>query len=135
MNNPNPNEKIKIGEAELEVLRAIAETGPATVREVSDRVGTPRGLARTTVQRMMDRLLAKGLLEREELDGGFQYRSTLTLDELRRRLFEQFVNSALGGSLQPFAAYLSGSARLTPEEKQTLEALIQKAESQEKDKS
>ncbi|HRK22748.1 MAG TPA: BlaI/MecI/CopY family transcriptional regulator, partial [Fimbriimonadaceae bacterium] len=84
---------------------------------------------------MMDRLLAKGLLEREELDGGFQYRSTLTLDELRRRLFEQFVNSALGGSLQPFAAYLSGSARLTPEEKQTLEALIQKAESQEKDKS
>ena len=49
-----------IGDQELALLQYIDEHAPATVGEVASGYGEARGLARSTVLTMMERLRAKG---------------------------------------------------------------------------
>ena len=50
-----------VSEAELEVLKALWERGPGTVRELREALGPQgRGWAYTTVQTLLQRLEAKG---------------------------------------------------------------------------
>ena len=48
-------------------------SGAATVAEVVERFGQPRGLARSTVLTMMERLRKKGHLSRQQVDGVYRY--------------------------------------------------------------
>ena len=58
-----------IGEQELALLRHIADRGSLTVGEASEEFGAPRGLARSTVLTMMERLRGKGHLGRRLAEG------------------------------------------------------------------
>ena len=62
-----------IGDQELALLRDVAASGSATVAEVVERFGQPRGLARSTVLTMMERLRKKGHLSRKQVDGLYRY--------------------------------------------------------------
>jgi predicted transcriptional regulator len=61
------SDKLKLpgGELEYAVLFSACELSVASVREIHQRVGEPRGLAYTTVAKVLERLHAKGLLARE----------------------------------------------------------------------
>ena len=56
-----------IGDQELALLQYIDEHAPATVGEVASGYGEARGLARSTVLTMMERLRAKGYLQRQQV--------------------------------------------------------------------
>ena len=56
--------KSTIGDQELALLHHIDECGHASVGEVAVGFGEPRGLARSTVLTMMERLRSKGYLKR-----------------------------------------------------------------------
>ena len=58
-----------LGDQELDLLRYVTEHSPITVREAAESYGRDRGLARTTVLTMMERLRSKGYLTRTEVDG------------------------------------------------------------------
>ena len=45
-----------IGDQELALLRYVAEEGPVTVGQAAEGFGAPRGLARSTVLTVMERL-------------------------------------------------------------------------------
>src|SRR5215218_10473296 len=79
------------GNLQAEVMRIVWELGDATVDDV--RAAQPRSLraAYTTVQTVMNRLLERGLLERERRGKAFVYRarykeSELVARSLRERL-------------------------------------------------
>ena len=61
--------KPSIGDQELALLQHIAECHTASVGEVAASFGEPRGLARSTVLTMMERLRAKGYLKRRQMQG------------------------------------------------------------------
>jgi predicted transcriptional regulator len=118
-----------VGEQELSLLRHIADRGGATVGEVSEDFGTARGLARSTVLTMMDRLRKKGFLTRRLAGGVYRYQARASSDELTQGAIRRFVNRNLGGSVAPFVAYLSDSARLTDAEVKELEAVVARLQS------
>jgi predicted transcriptional regulator len=62
-----------LGEQETQILREIVENGSGSVGELQARFGEPKGLARSTVLTMMERLRAKGFLVRKRQDGVFRY--------------------------------------------------------------
>ena len=119
---------MRIGNKELEILTFIAENGSVTVRDTASHFGAKSGLVRTTVLRMMDRLLAKGFLGRGEENGVFRYWSLLKLDQVKEHLTEQFVTETLSGSIAPFVAYLSGGAAISPTDLEELKSLVKKLE-------
>ena len=117
-----------IGKAELEVLQFIHTRQRVTVREVADYLAESRGLVRTTALNVMNRLLEKGFLSRERVDGVFQYVPRIAKGNLIRNLIRDFVSQTLGGSVSPFVAYLVDDARLSDEELAQLRKLVNELE-------
>ena len=106
----------KIGPAQLEVLRYIQDHHPVTVRQVAEHLAETRGLTRTTALNVMERLREKGYLDREPVEGVFRYFPIQPKPQLLRGLVRDFVEQMLGGSLEPFVAYLAEEANLSDEE-------------------
>jgi predicted transcriptional regulator len=118
-----------LGDQELALLRYITENAPVTVGEVASGFGEPFGLARSTVDTMMERLRKKGYLTRRRESGIFRYRATVGAQELMTGLVHQFVERTLAGSLLPFVTYFSQQDRLSSSEMAELERLVEKLQS------
>jgi hypothetical protein len=64
----------------------------------------------------MERLRRKGHLRRRRVDGIYLYSSVIPHDRLMRATVGQFVERTLGGSVLPFAAWLSERALVSDED-------------------
>src|SRR6185436_10462189 len=62
-----------VGDQELALLHFLGDCGQASVGEAAERFGQPRGLARSTVLTMMERLRQKGHLARRQVNGLYRY--------------------------------------------------------------
>jgi predicted transcriptional regulator len=123
--------KLSVGEQELKILKDIVERGPGSVGELQARYGEPKGLARSTVLTMMERLRAKGYLSRRMDDGVYRYESRGG-EQLLSGLVGRFVDKALGGSVSPFAAYLSERGSVSESELRELEQVVNRLRSKRK---
>ncbi len=119
-----------IGDQELALLRFVAERGTATVAQSVEGFGAARGLARSTVLTMMERLRAKGHLERHRRDGIYQYSSPASAGEVMRGAVQSFVEKTLEGSVSPFVSYLVDTAEVSDAELADLQRLVAKLQSQ-----
>ena len=113
-----------IGEQELALLRHIADRGAVSVAQTVEQFGTERGLARSTVLTMMERLRKKGHLGRRLLDGIYHYRARTTSADLLKGAVRHFVEGKLSGSVSPFLAYLSETREVSDAELRELEAIV-----------
>ena len=113
-----------IGEQELALLRYIADRGAVSVAEAVEAFGVERGLARSTVLTMMERLRKKGHLGRRLLDGIYRYRARSSSADLLKGAVRHFVEGKLNGSVSPFLAYLSESKDVSDEELRELEGIV-----------
>jgi predicted transcriptional regulator len=113
-----------IGEQELALLRHIADRGQVTVGEAADEFGAARGLARSTVLTMMERLRGKRYLERRLVDGIYRYRTRVSSADLLKGAVQRFVERNLDGSVSPFLAYLSDAGRLSDDELKELKEIL-----------
>lgn len=118
-----------IGDQELALLQYIDEAGTLSVGEVAVGFGEPRGLARSTVLTMMERLRGKNYLRREQADGMYRYQSTAGQDSVVQGAIAQFVDRTLQGSVSPFVAYLSQRDTVSDDELAELEALVEQLQS------
>jgi predicted transcriptional regulator len=114
-----------LGEQEMEVLEYITEHAPVTSSQVVDGFGEPRGLARTTVLTVIERLRKKGYLARARRQGVYHYSPRMSRAEVLQGLTHRFVETTLGGSLAPVVAYLSQTRQLTPEEIAELRRIVE----------
>ena len=110
---------------ELECLLHLAQHGPLTAADLCEGFGTPRDLARTSVLTVLERLRRKGHVARRRQDGVYVYRALEGHVETMRRSVGQFVDRALGGSISPFAAYLSERGHVSDEELAELNRAVQ----------
>jgi predicted transcriptional regulator len=113
-----------LGDQELDVLRFVAEHAPISVGEVAQQFGEPRGLARTTILTVMERLRKKGYLTRSKPERPARYSPRFPQTEVMRGLVREFVEKTLGGSLSPFVAYLAEAKGLSEVELTVLRRLV-----------
>ena len=85
------------GKLEYAVLVAVWEGGTVTAREVHERVAAPLGLVYTTTARVLDRLFAKQLVEREKDGKVFRYRAVAARTDVDRARLSQTLWGMLGG--------------------------------------
>jgi predicted transcriptional regulator len=106
-----------------------------TVGEVVERYGVPRSLSRSTVVTMMERLRAKGYLNRQQESGVYRYAAVSGEAEVLSGIVQRFIERTLGGSLTPLTTYFSHRQRLTDEELEQLSHLLNKLEGGNDDKT
>lgn len=126
-------EKPSLGEQELETLRFVSDRSPITVGEVVFEFGKPRGLARTTILTVMERLRTKGFLTRRMVDGVYQYSPKVESEVLLKGLVSDFIERSLGGSLSPFVSYLADTGRLSEKEIAELRRMVESLEAEEQE--
>lgn len=113
-----------IGQAESEVLRFIADRQSATVTDVADHMAQTKGQSRNTVMTVMERLRAKGFLERKKSDGLYVYSPVASKASVMEGIVQDFVEGVLGGSVSPLVAYLTNRVDVDEEQVRELKALV-----------
>jgi predicted transcriptional regulator len=116
--------KSSIGDQELALLRWIADRTNATVAEAAETFGAERGLARSTIITMMERLRRKRHLKRRKVAGVYRYSSSASSAELLRGVVRRFVEQTLDGAVSPVVAYLADAEELSAGELAELEAVV-----------
>lgn len=126
------NNRPDLGDQELELLKFVSDHAPLSVRTAAEQYGQPRGLARTTILTVMERLRKKGYLERRKDGGSFLYTPALAKTDVLRGLVQDFVEKTLAGSLTPFVAYLADHKGVSETELDALKALVQEMDAERK---
>lgn len=124
--------KAGIGQAESEILRFIADQQGATVNEVADHISKTKGQSRNTVMTVMERLRAKGFLERSKEDGIFRYSPVASKASVMEGIVQDFVEGVLGGSVSPLVAYLTNRVEVDDEELRELKRLVERLDEESK---
>ena len=84
-----------------------------------------KGWAYTTVKTTMDRMVRKGFLTKERVRNLYLYRSAVTRAQAQRNELLRTAQRAFDGALTPMMQSLIESKRLSDEDYQYLERLIQ----------
>ncbi len=115
-----------IGELEIQVLQKIWKLQPCTERQVWDAIRAGRHVGRTTVLKTIQRLEEKELLRRVKGEGPVRFRSKVQPQRVLPQLVRRFVDSVLGGSVDPLVSYLDGAKHLSAEDAQKLAEIAER---------
>ena len=113
-----------LGEQEIEVLRYISQQGALSVRDAATYFEKHKGLARTTVLTVMERLRKKGYLARTKQDGLFVYAEKVETENVLKSRVGDFVEKTLGGSISPLLNYFAENKNISPDELSKLKEIL-----------
>lgn len=83
-------------ESELEILQVLWKSGPMTVRDVFETLAPDTGY--TTVLKLMQIMVEKGLLTRDTAARTHVYSAALPEAQTKKRLVTHFLETAFRGS-------------------------------------
>ena len=84
--------------AELAILNVLWDRGPSTVRETHEAMSREREVGYTTVLKLMQIMVEKGLLLREDRGRAHVYRTAGAEANAKRDLVGDLLDRAFGGS-------------------------------------
>src|SRR6476659_3820308 len=124
-----------ITESELAVLRVLWAQGQATIRQLTDVLYPGGGAAQyATVQKLLDRMEAKGFIRRDRTLFVHRFAAVLDRDQFLGRQLRSLAESLCDGSLTPLLTHLARAGDLTEEDRRALRAIIQESDPGEADR-
>ena len=116
-----------VTDAELAVLRHLWDRGTATRRQLTDAVYPDGGPAHyTTVQKLLERLEAKGHVRSELVDGVRVFAATVGRDDLIRRRLRDVADKLCDGAVAPLLMNLVGAGPVSDADLAELKALVRR---------
>ncbi len=115
-------------DAELAILRVLWRLGPSTVRQVRNVLARAQPTGYTTVLKTLQIMTAKGLVERDEASRSHIYRAARGEEATQRRLVDDLLDKAFGGSAAALVARALGSRPATVEELAEIRRLLDNLE-------
>src|SRR4051812_22281297 len=120
-----PRASRDVTDAELAVLQALWDGGPADRRRLAERLYPGGGPASyTTVQKLLERLQAKGCVAPHPGPGPRAFAAAITRDDLIARRLKDMADTLCDGSLAPLLTNLVRARPVTAAELQELHDLI-----------
>ncbi len=114
-----------VTDAELALLQSLWDQGNATIRQLVERVYGREGTSLyATVQKLLERLEAKGCVVRDRSEPVHVFAPAIGRDELIGRRLRAVAEALCGGSLTPLLTQLVQGGDLTAEDRQELRSLI-----------
>jgi predicted transcriptional regulator len=117
--------ELDLGTAELEVLKALWDHGPATVRQVMNRLHQQRRqVAYTTVLTFLTRLEQKGYVKSDKSDVAYVYRPAVTRAKVTKSRLRSLIEQLYDGDAAPLVLQLMRDEKFTADEIAKLQKLI-----------
>lgn len=114
--------KLKISEAEWQIMKVIWRRFPCTAQAVVDAL--EEVWTATTVKTFLNRLHRKGALRFEKAGKTYVYFPAVTEQECCAAATESFLQRVFDGSLSPMLLHFVNSRDLAPEELDKLEKIL-----------
>jgi predicted transcriptional regulator len=122
------NHPLKPTEVELKLLRILWELGPATVKKVHAHLSQREDYAYTGVLRMLQVMLEKGLVTRDESQRSHVYAPAHPRAAMEGGLVADLTERLFGGSAAALVLAALQSGRVSVEEKARILAVLGKEE-------
>lgn len=116
-------------ETELELLRILWETEPATVREIYERFNEERPSGYTTVLKLLQIMTAKGLVIRDEASRAHVYRAAISQDAMQSKILRDVSLRLFSGSAAQLALHALALEPASQSELAEIRALIERRRS------
>ena len=122
-----------LGAAELEVLKALWDHGPATVRQVLNRLHERgRRLAYTTVLTFLTRLEQKDFVKSDKSGMAYVYRPRVTRAKVTKSRLRSLIEQLYDGAAGPLVLQLMREQNLSVDEIAELQKLINQTDAKGK---
>lgn len=115
-------------DGELEILRVLWEEGPETVRHVNQVLNRTRTTGYTTTLKLMQIMLAKGLLRRDESRRPQVYTAAVSRNRAERQLVGDLLERVFDGSASQFVQQVLAARKTSPEEMDEIRRVLREFE-------
>lgn len=115
--------------AELEILQVLWEHGPSTVRQIHERLSHRRSTGYTTTLKLMQIMVGKGLLARDESNRTHLYRDAQTREKTQRQLVRNLMQRAFDGSAAGLVMQALSTQKASSEDLAEIRRLLDELES------
>jgi predicted transcriptional regulator len=118
----------EVTEKELAVLQQLWERGPSAIRPLTEAVyGDTSSASYATVQKLLERLEAKGCVKRDRSAMTHVFHAQLSREEYIGGRLKAMAEKLCGGSLTPVLTHLLQTETLSAEERKALRRLLNSA--------
>jgi predicted transcriptional regulator len=122
----------KFTKLELEIMQALWDRGPISIREVQEAFPEETRPTYTTVQTTVYRLEGKGAVRRvRKISNAHIFEAVVSRKAAQRRLMDDLLG-LFGGRTQPVMAHLIESGKLTLDDVQEAERMLRSLSNPEK---
>lgn len=121
-------EKQEPTKSELEILQVLWMIGPATVRAVNDKLNEKRNLNYTSTLKLMQIMLEKGILKRDESRMKHIYRPAEEEGKTKGFILDRFVKTLFNGSPANLMMQLLGNSKTSKKELEEMKELLKRLE-------
>jgi predicted transcriptional regulator len=111
-------------DAELAILRVLWDRGPSTVRQVHSVLERDRPMGYTTVLKLLQIMIEKGLVLRDESERTHVYRARLSEQQTQRQLVRDLLDRAFDGSAATLVMQALATKRASREELDEIRRLL-----------
>ena len=103
-------------DAALEILRVLWKSGPCTVRDVHAVLSADRDVGYTTVLKVMQIMLEKGLVTRDDSQKSHVYAAAAEQSRTQKQLVDGLLDKGFNGAADQLVLQALNSRKLSAEE-------------------
>ena len=107
---------LRLTNKELTILRILWDNGPSTVREVNEAMNKDENTGYTTTLKLMQIMIDKGLLRRDDSQFKHVYRPALTEEKTQKQLVDDLLEKAFYGSAEKLVMRALSAKKVTAKE-------------------
>jgi BlaI family transcriptional regulator, penicillinase repressor len=117
--------KVRITDAEFAILEALWDAGEQPIRDLTARLYPSASVSDyATVQKLLERLEAKGCVARDRSRHAHVFRAAKQRDDLIGSRLRQLAEQLCDGSLTPVLLHLVQRAKLSKSERNALRKML-----------
>ena len=119
-------------EVELQILQVLWDRGPSTVRQVHQALARRRETGYSTTLRMLQVMLGKRLVRRDESVRPQVYRAAKSRERTQLQMLDNLTQKAFRGSAMRLVMQMVSAGRLSAEELAEIQRLIEAAKGEKR---
>jgi predicted transcriptional regulator len=123
---------VKVGVVQHRIMRVLWEEGEVTARHITDVLSREHDIAHSTVQTLLRKLEAKGVVKHEKRERTFMFRATVEEEEISRSAVHDLVSRVFRGSVYGLMAHLLETEKVPREELERLREMVDEQMRREK---
>ena len=122
----NQNHLPELSRSGLDIMKILWKDGRSSAREVHDQLSAAYGWAYSTTKTIMDRMVKKGHLSRENFHGVFLYKPLISKPTGLASFVRNFADRVLEMDYGSVVSLFAHSQALTPNEIRELSKILEK---------